>query len=64
MDNTTVIAVVAAVSAVLGGLITGILAPYVQHRLELSPHQINDAQTVVQAHLKEIENAWNHHFGG
>jgi hypothetical protein len=30
----------------------------------LTPRQITDAQTVVQAHLKEIEDAWNHHFGG
>ena len=30
----------------------------------LSPRQITDAQGVVQAHMKEIEDAWNHHFGG
>ena len=28
----------------------------------LSGGQLRDAQTVVEAHLKEIENAWNHHF--
>jgi hypothetical protein len=30
----------------------------------LSTRQLHDAQTAVQAHVKEIENAWNHHFGG
>jgi hypothetical protein len=30
----------------------------------LSARQLRDAQLVVQAHLKEIENAWNTHFGG
>ena len=30
----------------------------------LSARQLHDAQTSVQAHVKEIENAWNHHFGG
>jgi hypothetical protein len=30
----------------------------------LSAGQLRDAQTVVETHLKEIENAWNHHFGG
>ncbi len=30
----------------------------------LSVRQIRDAQLVVQAHLKEIEDAWNDHFGG
>jgi hypothetical protein len=30
----------------------------------LSPRQIIDTQAVVQAHVKEIEDAWNHHFGG
>lgn len=30
----------------------------------LSATQIRQAQTVVNAHLKEIQNAWNHHFGG
>jgi hypothetical protein len=29
----------------------------------LSSRQLNDAQSVVEAHLKEIEDAWNHHFG-
>jgi hypothetical protein len=24
---------------------------------------LRDAQTVVEAHIKEIENAWNLHFG-
>ena len=26
--------------------------------------QIRQAQAVVNAHLTEIQNAWNHHFGG
>jgi hypothetical protein len=30
----------------------------------LSPRQITDAQGVVQAHMKEIEDAWIQHFGG
>lgn len=30
----------------------------------LTPRQIADAQTVVLGHIKEIEDAWNHHFGG
>ncbi len=30
----------------------------------LTSRQITDAQAVVQAHIKEIEDAWNHHFGG
>jgi hypothetical protein len=30
----------------------------------MTPRQLTDAQAVVQAHIKEIEDAWNHHFGG
>ena len=30
----------------------------------LSATQIRQAQAVVSAHLKEIQDAWNHHFGG
>ncbi len=30
----------------------------------LSPRQITEAQVVVQAHIKEIQDAWQHHFGG
>ena len=30
----------------------------------LSETQLRQAQAVVNAHLKEIQNAWNHHFGG
>jgi hypothetical protein len=29
----------------------------------LSPKQLREAQSVVEAHLEEIEHAWNHHFG-
>jgi hypothetical protein len=29
----------------------------------LSAAQIRQAQTVVHAHLKEIQDAWSHHFG-
>lgn len=29
----------------------------------LSQRQLAEAQAVVQAHLKEIEDAWNRHFG-
>ena len=30
----------------------------------LSAMQIRQAQAVVTAHFKEIQDAWNHHFGG
>ena len=30
----------------------------------LSATQIRQAQAVVIAHLKEIQDAWKHHFGG
>jgi Domain of unknown function (DUF4160) len=30
----------------------------------LSPRQLTDAQVVVNAHLQEIKDAWNEHFGG
>ena len=30
----------------------------------LTPRQITDAQAVVEAHIKEVEDAWNRHFGG
>ena len=30
----------------------------------LSATQIRQAQAVVNAHFKEIEDAWKHHFGG
>ena len=30
----------------------------------LSARQLRDAQAVVVAHIEEIQNAWNHHFGG
>lgn len=29
----------------------------------LSPTQVRQAQAVVVAHVGEIENAWNRHFG-
>ena len=29
----------------------------------LSPIQIRQAQAIVEAHLKDIEDAWQHHFG-
>ena len=29
----------------------------------LSRRQLREAQTVVETHLEEIQNAWNHHFG-
>lgn len=29
----------------------------------LSRRQVREAQTVVEAHLEEIQNAWNRHFG-
>jgi hypothetical protein len=30
----------------------------------LSAAQLRQAQAVVSAHLKEIEDAWHRHFGG
>jgi hypothetical protein len=30
----------------------------------LSPRQLREAQTVVERHLKELQDAWDHHFGG
>ncbi|WP_398309878.1 hypothetical protein [Zoogloea sp.] len=29
----------------------------------MTPRQITEADAVVNAHIKEIEDAWNHHFG-
>lgn len=29
----------------------------------LSPRQLREAQLVVEAHIEEIQNAWNRHFG-
>lgn len=29
----------------------------------LTPKQITDAQAVVQAHITEVQYAWQHHFG-
>ena len=29
----------------------------------LSPKQLRDSQSIVEAHIEEIRNAWNHHFG-
>ncbi len=29
----------------------------------LTPRQLADAQVVVTSHLKEIQDAWHHHFG-
>lgn len=30
----------------------------------LSSTQLRQAQAVVEAHIREIENAWHRHFGG
>lgn len=30
----------------------------------LSTRQLREAQSVVEAHIEEIENAWNHYFAG
>ncbi len=30
----------------------------------LTRRQLSEAQSVVEAHVKEIENAWDQHFGG
>jgi Domain of unknown function (DUF4160) len=41
------------------------LTPSVQlaTNVGLSSIQIRQAQTVVEAHLQEIQDAWHHHFG-
>ena len=41
------------------------LAPQVQLATQtgLSGKQQREAQIVVEAHIEEIKNAWNHHFG-
>ena len=30
----------------------------------LSKAQLREAQSIVEAHMEEIRNAWNEHFGG
>lgn len=42
------------------------LTPSVQlaSNVGLSPTQLRLAQSVVEAHLQEIEDAWHRHFGG
>ena len=30
----------------------------------LSPFQVRQGQAIVEAHIKEIQDAWNRHFGG
>ena len=30
----------------------------------LSPKQTTEAQVIVQSHVKEIQDAWQRHFGG
>lgn len=37
---------------------------HVAVNLDLSPAQLEQAQTVVESHLSEIEDAWRRHFGG
>ena len=29
----------------------------------LSDRQLREAQTIVEAHIQEIQHAWNYHFG-
>jgi hypothetical protein len=29
----------------------------------LSARQLREAQAIVEAHIEEIQDAWNHHFG-
>ena len=42
------------------------LSPSVQlaNNVGLSGVQLRQAQAVVEAHLQEIDDAWEHHFGG
>ena len=42
------------------------LTPHVllANQIGLSALQIRQAQVVVSAHLQEIQDAWNQHFGG
>jgi Domain of unknown function (DUF4160) len=30
----------------------------------LSARQLREAQAVVEAHIEEVQHAWQHHFGG
>ena len=36
---------------------------YLAVNIGLSKMQICQAQAVVEAHIQEIQDAWNHHFG-
>jgi Domain of unknown function (DUF4160) len=36
----------------------------VANHVGLSPKQLREAQSVVEAHIEEIRNAWVRHFGG
>ncbi|MFN8962558.1 MAG: hypothetical protein ACK5YV_13515 [Betaproteobacteria bacterium] len=36
---------------------------HVAKNIGLSAVQLRQAQTVVEAHIREIEDAWNRHFG-
>lgn len=38
-------------------------APHLAVSIGLSPAQLRQAQTVVEAHIEEIEDAWHRHFG-
>ena len=37
---------------------------HLANNVGLSGVQLRQAQAVVEAHLLEIQNAWNYHFGG
>jgi len=41
------------------------LAPDIElaNHTGLSERQLREAQAVIQVHIKEIQNAWNYHFG-
>ena len=38
-------------------------AAHLTGNIDLSPTQLRQAQAMVEAHVKEIENAWRRHFG-
>lgn len=37
--------------------------PHLAVIIGLTPAQLRQAQTVVEPHIKEIEDAWHRHFG-
>lgn len=47
MDDKLLLVLVAAISAVVGGLITSVLAPWVKHRIELKTAEVNRKRQLI-----------------